>query len=83
MTGSVTQPLQAFFLTVKALHLGLVHMIADQREVARKIHMQSQYLRDLEAMLQGCGTLPSAALGTVFSQDVSRLHIPASACHAQ
>ena len=44
---------QAFFMTAKALHLGIVHMIQDQREVARKIHMQSQYLRDLQAMLEG------------------------------
>ena len=40
-------------MTAKALHLGIVHMIADQREVARKIHLQSQYLRDLQAMLAG------------------------------
>ena len=46
-------PAQAFFMTAKALHLGIVHMIADQREVARKIHLQSQYLRDLQAMLEG------------------------------
>ena len=54
MAGStVILPAQAFFMTAKALHLGVVHMIADQREVARKIHMQSQYLRDLQAMLEG------------------------------
>ena len=41
-------------MTAKALHLGFVHMIADHREIARRLQQQSAYVRDMQAMVDGC-----------------------------
>ena len=45
--------MQMFFMTAKALHLGIVHMIEDHRLAGRRMHDHSVYVRDMQAMLDG------------------------------
>ena len=55
---------QVFFMTAKALHLGFVHMIEDHKVAGRSMGDHQSYVRDMQAMLDGCA-LERATLGSM------------------